>query len=399
MTADLAELEAIKRRHLSSVSGRLEILDAGDDDGAIPPRAWLLGNAFCRRFVSSLTSSGGGGKTTIRIAQALSLAANRMLTGEHIFKRCRVLLVSLEDDLDELRRRVRAARNYHQITPSAVKGWLFLTAPKGIRLADIREGTVQVGALETMLRETIEELRIDLVILDPFVKTHSAAENDNSAIDAVATILTKIAIDCDCAIDAPHHVSKGAAIAGDADKARGASSFRDAARLVYSLTAMTPEEAQGFGVSETERRSLIRVDSAKVNIAPPSAEARWFRLIGVRLGNSTADYPHGDEVQTVEPWTPPDTWAGLSSMTLNEVLSGIDAGLENGHRYSPAGAAGKRAAWPAVQKHCPDKTEAQCREIISTWVKNGVLLIEEYDDPGRREKVKGLRVNDARRPS
>jgi hypothetical protein len=399
VTADFTELDEIRRRHLAPVRGALEILDVGDDDGAIPPRAWLLGNAFCRRFVSSLTSSGGGGKTTIRIAQALSLTAGRPLTGEHVFKRCRVLLVSLEDDLDELRRRVRAAMIRHQLKAGDVKGWLFLTAPKGVRLADLHEGTVQVGALETMLRETIEDLRIDVVILDPFVKTHNAAENDNSAIDAVATIMTKIAIDLDCAVDAPHHVSKGAAVAGDADKARGASSFRDAARLVYSLTAMTPEEAQRFGIGEAERRSLIRVDSAKVNIAPPSAEARWFRLVGVRLGNSTPDYPHGDEVQTVEPWTPPDTWAGLSSVALNEALSEIDAGMENGQRYSASSAAGKRAVWPVVQTHCPDKTEAQCREIVGTWLKNGVLFVEEYDDPERREKAKGLRLNQVKRPS
>ncbi len=32
--------------------------DAGDDDAPIPPRGWLLGNVFCRRFVSSLLAEG-----------------------------------------------------------------------------------------------------------------------------------------------------------------------------------------------------------------------------------------------------------------------------------------------------------------------------------------------------
>ena len=45
--------------------------DAGDDDAPIPPRGWLLGNAFCRKFVSSLLADGGVGKTALRIAQYL----------------------------------------------------------------------------------------------------------------------------------------------------------------------------------------------------------------------------------------------------------------------------------------------------------------------------------------
>jgi hypothetical protein len=44
----------------------------------------------------------------------------------------------------------------------------------------------------------------------------------------------------------------------------------DAARLCFTLSPMTPEEADRLGVDENDRRSLIRMDSAKVNIAPPA---------------------------------------------------------------------------------------------------------------------------------
>jgi len=399
MTADLAEFEAIKRRHTPRDADALEILDAGDDDTVIPPRGWLLGNTFCRRYVSSLTSSGGSGKTTLRIAQGLALATGRALTGEHVFQRSRVLVLSLEDDLDELRRRVRAARHHHRISASDVKGWLFLSAPKGLRIADMKEGAVQVGTLDTMIRETIEKHGIDVVMLDPFVKTHNAPENDNAAIDAVATILSKIAIELDCAVDAPHHVSKGAATAGDADKGRGASSFKDAARLVYSLTTMTPEEAQTFGLTEADRRSLVRVDSAKVNIVPASAEAKWFRLVGVPLGNGTAIYPAGDEVQAIEPWSPPNLWEAIPPFVANKILDDLGAGIEGGGLYSDAPAATDRAAWPLVQRHAPSLSEAQCRKIISTWRKNGVLTPAEYRDEKSRKDRTGLRVVETKRPS
>lgn len=383
----------------ASPGGGLDIWDAGEDDYAVPPRGWLLGTVFCRRFLSSLVAEGGTGKTALRIAQLVSLAIGRSLTGEHVFQRCRVLIVSLEDDRDELRRRVLAVIRHHRIDAAELRGWLFLSAPKGLRVAEIRNGAPAAASLRGMLEATIAAHRIDVVSLDPFVKTHALEENDNGAIDFVCGLLAKMAIEHDIAIDLPHHAKKGGGAAGDAERSRGASSMKDAARLVYTLSAMTPDEAQQLGVPEAERRRLIRVDSGKVNIAPPSTEATWFRLVGVPLDNGSALYPHGDEVQAVEPWTPPDLWRGLSSIAINAALSEIEAGMPTGQRYSGASAAGKRAAWAVVQRHLPDRTEPQCRQIVAAWLKSGLLFAEDYLDPVDRRQRAGLRVNEAKRPS
>jgi RecA-family ATPase len=96
--------------------------DAGDDIEKPKPRGWLLGTAFCRGFLSSLIAEGGSGKTTLRYAQYLALATGRPLTGEHVFQRCRVLVVSLEDNADEMRRRILAARLHHNVTAADVRG-------------------------------------------------------------------------------------------------------------------------------------------------------------------------------------------------------------------------------------------------------------------------------------
>src|SRR5215470_286709 len=76
----------------------LNEVDAGDDPGPIPPRGWLLANQFCRRFLSSIVATGGTGKTSLRMLQYLALATGRPLTGEHVFRRCRILMLSFEDD-------------------------------------------------------------------------------------------------------------------------------------------------------------------------------------------------------------------------------------------------------------------------------------------------------------
>src|SRR5262249_45059732 len=53
--------------------------DAGEDNGPIPPRGWLLGNQFCRRFLSSLIAPGGTGKTALRMLQYLAMTTGRPL--------------------------------------------------------------------------------------------------------------------------------------------------------------------------------------------------------------------------------------------------------------------------------------------------------------------------------
>ena len=386
-----------------AAAGPLGEWDAGDDIKPPPPRGWLLGNVFARNFISSLFAEGGTGKTALRYAQLLSLASGNSLTGEHVFQRCRVLIVSLEDDANELRRRILAAMLHHQIKRSELQGWLFLAAPgaaAGKLMQLDTKGRIQRGTLADVLESVVINRRIDIVSLDPFVKAHSVDENSNSAIDDVAQVLSDLAAKHNIAVDIPHHTRKGSADPGNAERGRGASATKDASRLTYTLTTMSAEEAKTFGIAEEERRLFMRMDSAKVNIAPPMGKAKWFRLVSVPLGNATKLYPHGDEVQTVELWKPPKVWDGLASAALNAALTDIDAGMPNGQRYTDkGGGAGPRAVWKMVQKHCPDRTEEQCREIIRTWIRNGVLYHKEYDDPVDRRKRNGLRLDTTKRPT
>jgi hypothetical protein len=376
--------------------------DAGLDDGPIPPRGWLLGNVFCRQFVSSLLGDGAIGKTALRYAQLLSTATQRQLSGEYVFQRCRVLIVSMEDGTDELRRRIKAARLHHEVELDELKGWLFLAAPgakAGKLLTLDKHGRPEPGCLAAKLTDIIVSRKIDIVCLDPFVKTHSVEENNNSAIDKVVQILTDLAIRHDIAVDVPHHMSKGPPEPGNAKRGRGASAAKDAFRLVHTLTPMSPEEGQGFGLTEVERRYLVRMDPGKVNIAPPADDASWFKLVGVRIGNCTDKYPNGDEVQSVEPWNPPATFADITVVQVNQILNDIDAGLSDGNRYTDASKATERAAWRVIVKNIPGKAEGAAKKIIKIWRLSGLLTLRDYDNPVTRKPATGFWVDNAKRPS
>ena len=162
---------------------------------------------------------------------------------------------------------------------------------------------------------------------------------------------------------------------------------------------MSEDEAKTHDIAPEERWSYVRLDGAKVNIAARLTKPTWFRLVGVSIGNATSEYPAGDTVQVVEPWTPPETWGDLSSALLNQILNEIEKGLPDGNRYTNAPSAKERAAWKVIQRFAPHKTGAQAREIIKTWVKNGVLVTFSYTNPVTRHEVTGLQVEHDKRPS
>jgi hypothetical protein len=373
--------------------------NAGADPGTIPPRQWLLANQFCCGFISSIVSAGGGGKSALRLLQYISLALGRPLCGQHVFRRSRVLLVSLEDDDDELQRRIKAVLDHYQIDRSELDGWLFCAAPKLVKLAQLSGKTRVVGPLEQQLRDAIGRRKPDLIGLDPFVKTHALEENSSGDMDFVCDLLARFAIEFKIAVDSPHHVHKGTLMPGDADSGRGSSGIRDAGRLVYTLTPMSEQDAGTFGISEEDRCSYIRLDRAKVNLIGRSNKPDWFQLVSVSIGNPTDEYPAGDSIQVVVPWQAAQPFADIPTATLNAILDDIERGLPNGQRYSNAPSAGSdRAVVPVAQKHLPNKTEGQCRVIIHKWLDSGLLYKEDYDDPIQRKPRSGLRVNDAKRP-
>ena len=112
---------------------------------------------------------------------------------------------------------------HHKVDPSEVEGRLFYGAlsRKDGKIKILNEkGRLADGELAAKIEAAVIENKIDLVALDPLVKTHSVGENNNDAVDAVVQVMTDIAHDHNVAFDAPHHVSKGPADPGNAHKGR-----------------------------------------------------------------------------------------------------------------------------------------------------------------------------------
>jgi hypothetical protein len=370
------------------------------DAAAIPPREWLYGTRLIRRFVSVLAAPGGVGKSALALGVAVALATGREILGERVHHSVPVWVLNLEDPLEELHRRVAALMRLHKLPREALAGRLFLHSGRTRRLtmAALEPDSAIAHPDRTAVIDACLAAGIGLVVVDPFVKSHRLDENSNAHMDAAATAWAEVAQATGAAILLVHHVRKGAV--GDVDAARGAKSLTDAARAAFLLSVMSPEEAQSLSVPERDRWRHVRLDDAKANLAPRGETARWFRLETVALGNFSPDYPNGDQVAAVTPWTPPSPFRGLSAADCNRALDLIAAGPGAGmafsaHRTGRGG--GERWAGRVLVQHFSHDEGAAAR-VIAAWLRSGLLEEAPYHDGQQRKTRLGVRVVDAKRP-
>jgi hypothetical protein len=365
----------------------------------IPPREWLYGTRLIRRFVSVLAAPGGVGKSALALAQAVSLATGRPFLGERVHHAAPAWVFNLEDPLEEMQRRLAALMRHHAIPPAEVSGRLFLNAGRLRRLVMAEpdgSGGIALPDREPLIAAALAA-GVGLIVVDPFVKSHRLDENSNMEMDVAATAWSEVAERTGAAVLLVHHVRKGTADSVDAT--RGAKAITDAARSASLLSPMTPEEAQALGVPERERWRHVRLDDAKVNLAPRADSARWYRLETVTLGNATALYPLGDSVAAIAPWSPPNPFRDLSPADCNTALDAIAAGCD-GHAYTRHRTGRAGARWAGnVLEHLFAIPPDEAARILAIWLRNGLLVETEYRHPDQRKSRMGLKVVDAKRPT
>lgn len=293
----------------------------------IPRREWLLGSRYLAGFTTLTISRGGIGKSTLVMLEALSVASGIQLTHAPLLERGNVWYYNTEDPADELKRRFLGMCQYHQFDPAAMSNYV-LSSGRTAPLRFVADRKVNKSLVDSVCR-IIDERRIRLFIIDPFVKTHLCDENDNAQIDLVASVFNSIAERTGCAIGIVHHSRKLGKEGGrgDADTSRGAGALTDAARIAHTLSVMTDgERAKAAKVTETMAPWHLRVDSAKLNLAPPAAGAEWYKRESVTL-------PNGDSVGTIRRTNVEEM--GLVEGAVREDGDEISAVLQKMFKISP----------------------------------------------------------------
>jgi hypothetical protein len=362
------------------------------DPSLIPRRDWLYSAHYIRGFVSMTIAPGGVGKSSLVMAEAVAMATGRRLLHHAPRKPLRVWLWNGEDPRDELERRIAAICLHHGITQEHIGDRLFVDSGRDMEIkiatADRNGVHIAVPVIDSVIA-TIRENKIDLLVIDPFVSSHSVNENDNAAIDAVAKKFAYIATQAGCAIELVHHVRKGPSVGSheiSADDARGASALAAAARSVRLIQRMTDEEAKKAMITEPWR--YIRAVDGKANLAPPASKSEWYRLESFELPNGFTDghtYERGDSVGVVILWSYPANLTEDEDLDrLRAVQEKVKAGEGTYREDVRAGDwVGKHIASTLGLDFTDKKDKRTLQKLVQDMIEKGWLRVFEGRGPHR----------------
>lgn len=333
-------------------TGPLALRASTFDPATVPPRPWVLGYDLMKGFLTATIAQGGVGKSMIAMIESLSVATGKSLAGVQVFKKGPAWIYNTEDPMDELQRRVLAATQHYGLSREDVHDVHVSSGRSNpLILAKSERGVVHVNrAMIDTVCKYIQENKILTWCVDPFVHTHYCDENSNSEMAIVLQAFGQIAEQTGAAINLVHHTSKGSTGTGEMDKARGASAFGGAVRIMRHAQTMSVDDCEDWGVDPSDRKKFIGLYDAKGNMSPPADSIRWFEKVSVIL-------PNGDNVGTVKPCGLTKVASKDVSRVRDNVFKLIRIGnLENGDEIS----ASEAEAFDGGVSHVPD-TSLQIR--------------------------------------
>lgn len=353
----------------------------------LPRRKWVYGTAYIREFVTVTASAGGIGKTSLATVEALAIATGKPLLGEAVREQTNVWVLNLEDPLMEMNLRLAAAMEKYKIGYDEIDGKLFMDAEDTMEMilaAEGRDGLIKNDALLEFMTKRIKQLKIGCVIIDPFVSTHLVNENSNASIQAVVSMLRKLARDTGAAIHLIHHVRKGNGEDATIDSVRGAGALIGAARAARVINKVSEEEALSLGVNQDEAKGIFRVDDGKANLAPPAEKAVYRRMVGVELAN-------GEWVGVAIEFKLPDVFEGITAKDTRKVQDIVGGAMQNKKPYRQNIQA---ADWVGhavgdvlgIDTHT-DQGKGRVKRIVKTWIANDVLRMDKIEDERKKREV------------
>jgi hypothetical protein len=366
----------------------------------LPQLEWVYGRVRVRKYVSALFSPGGGGKTSLLTAEALDMVSGRDLMGLGHRKQLRVWYINTEDPRDLVIRQFETAAALHRITNDDIGDRLMISNGRDssfvVAQEDRRTGLRFNKPVIAGLLEVADEFKPDSIILDPFVSTHEINENDNGAIQRVASLWVTIADQLNCSIDLAHHVVKADGPV-TANSGRGGGALKDKARIVRVVNPMTLEQASKWGVQPADRREYFNAAVDKGNLTKVGTGG-WYHIESVALGNGAGLAEPQEHAPAVKRWYPPDAdplevaaakLAELGDEHLASVLIGID---NRDCRYDPQSKdwAGHEVGF-VLGVDTNDKGNAEQKKeiqaLIDAMILTGILAKDTRRDPVARRSV------------
>ena len=187
--------------------------DIGDGE---PQIRWLVEGLWAESTVGIVGGEPKVCKSFLALDLAIAVASGRPCLGHFAVKKTgRVLLYAAEDAPSVVRRRLDG-----------------ICAASDLELADLDIQVITAPSLrldmvgdQARLRETVEVLKPELLILDPFVRLHRIDENVSAEVVPILSYLRELQRCAGVAVVLVHHAKKGGAKIRAGQALRGSSEF------------------------------------------------------------------------------------------------------------------------------------------------------------------------------
>lgn len=349
------------------------------DISTIPPTPWLVEGLLLYGDVTTIGGRGGSGKSLLGWQIVVAVAMGKSLGWWPAPDRPRkVLVVSGEDDVNEIERRVSAACQAMNVRRSDLGDNFMVWTDRSIRLAskDAKTGAVTRTKLWQGIRWAIENLDVGLVVMDPLVKVSSGFdESSNDDMDRLYSIIRELTVGHECAALNIDHFAKGGT-GGDQASIRGASAKVDAARVAITLTGMTEAEFEKLRPPRPREAYALCVD-AKQNYAKKSG-GHWLEFVDYEVGNGEIrpslvwrDLDAGEFVD-------PQHWQHRSAF-----LRMVADGRPDGQPWSASNKGPRDARLLPAMAQAFGVTEKQAGVWVQAFAAEGSITIAEQKRPNR----------------
>ena len=242
------------------------------------PREFVIDGFLPAEIVAGLFAPGGSGKSMLTLTTAISVASGTPLFGMFgVAKPGRVVLVSGEDDVAEIHRRLyRMTENLSESKKMLVgQNLQVLDLADRFELFTVKPsyGESEMTDVPQAIARVIEEKIGDacLIIVDPASRFRGGEENLAADTTRFVQALQYLRDRLQATIWLVHHVNKGARFNGASqNNARGSSALIDGLRLGYELNVIEASEVRKLYGDSVTGIELLSLRSIKSNYGRPA---------------------------------------------------------------------------------------------------------------------------------
>jgi RecA-family ATPase len=240
-----------------------------------PERQWIIPDILPLGVAGMLGGSGGVGKSYATLLLSCCIALEMDFWGIGTCSPGGVLILSAEDDRDEMHRRLHVVLHwmrqmYPKLDISPLRDRLFIADRVGENnlLTRVEDRTIVRTVLADQIVTTANKVPdLKLVVIDPLSRFRAGSANGEEEATRFVESVETIRKGTGATVLVPSHTNKESSrgmVTGQ-DVIRGSSALVDGMRWVGTLIQMSADEAKKRAMDPAEARAWVRFEIPKGN--------------------------------------------------------------------------------------------------------------------------------------